>query len=60
MNKLQLEGQVAIVTGAAEGVPLGRPASAQHITNACLFIASDQSAYVTGVVRDVSHRLHIH
>ena len=60
MNKLQLEGQVAIVTGAAEGVPLGRPASAQDIANACLFLASDQSAYITGVVLDVSGGLHIH
>ena len=60
MNKLQLEGQVAIVTGAVEGVPLRRPASAQNIANACLYIVSDQSAYVTDVVRDVSHRLHIH
>ena len=44
----------------AEGVPLGRLASAQDIANACLFLASDQSAYITGVVLDVSGGLHIH
>ena len=44
----------------AEGIPLGRLASAQDIANACLFLASDQSAYITGVVLDVSGGLHIH
>ena len=44
----------------AEGVPLGRLASAQDIANACLFLASDQSAYITGLVLDVSGGLHIH
>ena len=44
----------------AEGVPLGRLASAQDIANACLFLASDQAAYITGVVLDVSGGLHIH
>lgn len=44
----------------AEGVPLGRLASAQDIANACLFLASSQSAYITGVVLDVSGGLHIH
>ena len=44
----------------AEGVPLGRLASAQDIANACLFLAFDQSAYITGVVLDVSGGLHIH
>ena len=44
----------------AEGVPLGRLASAQDIANACLFLASDQSAYITGIVLDVSGGLHIH
>ena len=44
----------------AEGVQLGRLASAQDIANACLFLASNQSAYITGVVLDVSGGLHIH
>ena len=44
----------------AEGIPLGRLASAQDIANACLFLASDQSAYITGVVLDVSGGMHIH
>jgi NAD(P)-dependent dehydrogenase (short-subunit alcohol dehydrogenase family) len=44
----------------AEGIPLGRLASPQDIANACLFLASEQSAYVVGVVLDVSGGLHIH
>lgn len=44
----------------AESVPLGRLASAQDIANACLFLATAQSAYITGVVLDVSGGLHIH
>ncbi len=44
----------------AEGVPLGRLATAQDIANACLFLASGQSAYITGVILDVSGGLHIH
>ncbi len=44
----------------ADSVPLGRLASAQDIANACLFLASAQSAYITGVVLDVSGGLHIH
>ena len=60
MNKLQLEGQIALVTGEAERVPPERVPGARHIANVCLILASDQSAYVTGVVRDVSHGLHIH
>ncbi len=44
----------------AESIPLGRLATANDIANACLFLASDQSAYITGVVLDVSGGLHIH
>ena len=44
----------------ADGVPLGRLALPADIANACLFLASDQSAYITGVVLDVSGGLHIH
>ena len=44
----------------AESIPLGRLATALDIANACLFLASDQSSYITGVVLDVSGGLHIH
>jgi NAD(P)-dependent dehydrogenase (short-subunit alcohol dehydrogenase family) len=44
----------------ADTVPLGRLASAQDIANACLFLSSAQSAYITGVILDVSGGLHIH
>ena len=44
----------------AEGVPHGRLASAQDIANACLFLASDQSADIAGMVLEVSWELHIH
>ena len=44
----------------ADGIPLGRLAVPADIANACLFLASDQSAYITGVVLDVSGGLHIH
>ena len=44
----------------AESIPLGRLATAADIANACLFLASDQSAYITGLVLDVSGGLHIH
>ena len=44
----------------AESVPLGRLAVPDDVANACLYLASDLSAYVTGVVLDVSGGLHIH
>jgi NAD(P)-dependent dehydrogenase (short-subunit alcohol dehydrogenase family) len=44
----------------AESVPLGRLATPTDIANACLYLASDLSAYVTGVVLDVNGGLHIH
>ena len=44
----------------ADGIPLGRLAVPADIANACLFLVSDQSAYITGVVLDVSGGLHIH
>ena len=44
----------------ADGIPLGRLAVPADIANACLFLASSQSAYITGVVLDVSGGMHIH
>ncbi len=31
-----------------KSLPLGRQATVQDIANACLFFASDESAYITG------------
>lgn len=44
----------------AESVPLGRLALPIDIANACLYLASDMSSYVTGIVLDVSGGMHIH
>lgn len=44
----------------AETTPLGRLAQPLDIANACLFLASNLSSYVTGVVLDVNGGLHIH
>ena len=44
----------------ADGIPLGRLAVPADIANACLFLASDQSAYITGAVLDASGGMHIH
>ena len=44
----------------ADAIPLGRLAVPADIANACLFLVSDQSAYITGVVLDVSGGMHIH
>ncbi len=46
--------------GVAQTTPLGRLATPLDIANACLFLASDLSAYITGVVLDVNGGLHIH
>ncbi len=35
------------------GIPLGRLGKAQDVANAALFLASDPSAYLTGVTLDV-------
>jgi NAD(P)-dependent dehydrogenase (short-subunit alcohol dehydrogenase family) len=41
-------------------VPLGRIGQPRDIANACLFLASDLSSHVTGVVLDVNGGLFIH
>jgi NAD(P)-dependent dehydrogenase (short-subunit alcohol dehydrogenase family) len=43
-----------------EGIPLKRAGRAEDIANACLFLASDLSAYVTGTTLDVNGGSHIH
>ena len=44
----------------AATIPLGRLAQPLDIANACLYLVSDQSSYVTGIVLDVNGGLHIH
>jgi NAD(P)-dependent dehydrogenase (short-subunit alcohol dehydrogenase family) len=35
-------------------VPLARPGTADEVANAILFLLSDESAYITGALLDVS------
>jgi 3-oxoacyl-[acyl-carrier protein] reductase len=42
-----------VVKGWAESIPLKRGGSTEDVANACLFLASDMSAYVTGQVLNV-------
>lgn len=43
-----------------ESIPLKRAGKAADIANACLFLASDLSAYITGTTLDVNGGSHIH
>ncbi|WP_444756696.1 SDR family NAD(P)-dependent oxidoreductase [Pseudomonas sp. A014] len=56
VGKLTDEGRQA----ALAATPLGRLALPKDIADACLFLSSDLSSYVTGVVLDVNGGLHIH
>jgi len=49
-----------IKAALAEKVPLGRIGRPEDIANACLFLASDLSSHITGVVLDVNGGLLIH
>ena len=44
----------------ARGIPLGRLGVADDVANACLFLASDLSTYITGAVIDVNGGMLIH
>lgn len=46
--------------GMLAGIPLGRFGSSRDVAGACLFLASDLSAYVTGTETDVNGGLLIH
>ncbi|MGS0896350.1 SDR family NAD(P)-dependent oxidoreductase [Burkholderia stagnalis] len=56
IGKISDDGKAAV----AASTPLGRLGTAQDVANVCLFLASDLSAYVTGVVLDVNGGYHIH
>ena len=44
----------------AKNIPLGRLGRSEDIADACLYLASDLSAYVTGQVLSVNGGLHIY
>lgn len=37
-----------VVQGWSDGIPLKRPGETEDVANACVFLASDNSAYITG------------
>jgi NAD(P)-dependent dehydrogenase (short-subunit alcohol dehydrogenase family) len=43
-----------------KGIPLGRLGDAADVANACLFLSSDLSAYLTGITLDVNGGMLIH
>jgi NAD(P)-dependent dehydrogenase (short-subunit alcohol dehydrogenase family) len=43
-----------------KGIPLGRLGDAGDVANACLFLASDLSSYLTGITLDVNGGMLIH
>jgi len=42
-----------VVQGWRDGIPLKRGGTTEDVANACLFLASDMSAYITGQVMNV-------
>ena len=44
----------------AANVPMGRLGTSEELANACLFLASDMSSYITGATLDVNGGLFIH
>ena len=55
-DKLTPEMRAEII----KGIPLGRLGDAADVANACLFLVSDLSAYLTGITLDVNGGMLIH
>ena len=55
-DKLTPEMRAEII----KGIPLGRLGEASDMANACLFLASDLSTYLTGITLDVNGGMLIH
>ncbi|HZZ10884.1 MAG TPA: SDR family NAD(P)-dependent oxidoreductase [Paraburkholderia sp.] len=50
----------AMRTDIIKGIPLGRLGDAADVANACLFLVSDLSTYLTGITLDVNGGMLIH
>ncbi|MDH6146299.1 MULTISPECIES: SDR family NAD(P)-dependent oxidoreductase [Paraburkholderia] len=55
-DKLTTEMRADVI----KGIPLGRLGDAADVANACLFLASDLSTYLTGITLDVNGGMLIH
>jgi NAD(P)-dependent dehydrogenase (short-subunit alcohol dehydrogenase family) len=55
-DKLTAEMRTEII----KGIPLGRLGDAADVANACLFLISDLSGYLTGITLDVNGGMLIH
>ncbi|REE19351.1 NAD(P)-dependent dehydrogenase (short-subunit alcohol dehydrogenase family) [Paraburkholderia sp. BL27I4N3] len=55
-DKLTTEMRAEVI----KGIPLGRLGDAADVANACLFLASDLSTYLTGITLDVNGGMLIH
>jgi NAD(P)-dependent dehydrogenase (short-subunit alcohol dehydrogenase family) len=55
-DKLTADMRVDII----KGIPLGRLGDASDVANACLFLVSDLSTYLTGITLDVNGGMLIH
>jgi NAD(P)-dependent dehydrogenase (short-subunit alcohol dehydrogenase family) len=55
-DKLTTEMRADVI----KGIPLGRLGDAADVANACLFLSSDLSAYLTGITLDVNGGMLIH
>lgn len=55
-GRIEGERRAAVLAG----IPLGRPGSPEDVAGACLYLASDLSAFVTGAILDVNGGAHIH
>ena len=55
-DKLTAELRAEII----KGIPLNRLGETRDVANACLFLASDLSSYLTGVTLDVNGGMLIH
>ncbi len=55
----RLDSKVALITGGESGIPLARHACADEIARSVLYLASQDSSFVTGAALAVDGGVHI-